>query len=74
MTSLLWLQRASIIHGHPIPKSLQGALSAYRGRSSKGGNSELVGAIDEYQILQDDQMLYLEISETQNINVSHESW
>ena len=37
----------SIFHGHLVPRSLQGALSAFRGRSSEGHNSELVRDIDE---------------------------
>ena len=40
-------QRSSIIRGHPVPRSLQGALSAFRGRSSEGHNWELVRTIDE---------------------------
>ena len=47
VTLFFWPWRASIVCGYPVPKSLQGALSMYRGRSSKGHNLELMGAIDE---------------------------
>ena len=41
------LKIASIIRDHPVSRSLQGALSVYRGRSSEGRNSELMRDIDE---------------------------
>ena len=40
-------QRASIIRGHLVPKSLQGALSAFEGQSSKGHNFDLMEDIGE---------------------------
>ena len=47
VTPFFWLQRASIIHDHPVRKSLQGALSVFGGQSFEDHNSELLEAIGE---------------------------
>ena len=44
---LFWPWRPSIIRGHPLPRSLQGALSAFQGQSYEGHNLELMRTIDE---------------------------
>ena len=45
--TLFFPKRASNVHNYTVLESLQGALSAFRGQSFEGHNSELMRAIDE---------------------------